>query len=75
MNKETNWLDLLRQAAHRRDETLALFQALCSLEYQAPFITITGKNKDLMDLLGDAIRAGYGEAPAAWCIKLFLERN
>jgi len=38
-------------------------------------ITISGTMADIIRLLDRAIQAGYGDAPAALCIKLYLTRN
>jgi len=36
---------------------------------------ISGKMNDIMRLLREAIEAGYGNLPAVFSIKLYLERN
>ncbi len=38
-------------------------------------ILLSGKYKDIMTLLGSAIREGYGDIPAVWAIKLWAVRN
>ena len=38
-------------------------------------IQLVGKIDDIIAVLEAAIRAGYGELPAIWCLKLYLERN
>lgn len=38
-------------------------------------ISLIGKHKDIIKLLNDAIKAGYGHLPAELCIRLYLARN
>ena len=38
-------------------------------------IQLIGKMDSIMALFELAIRAGYGDLPAEWCIKLYLRRN
>jgi len=38
-------------------------------------ITLIGKYDDVLDLFEKAIKAGYGDLPAEWCIKLYWRRN
>ena len=38
-------------------------------------IKLVGKMDDIIAVLEAAIRAGYGNLPAMWCLKLYLERN
>jgi len=36
---------------------------------------ISGKMNDIMRLLREAIEAGYGNLPAVYALKFYLERN
>lgn len=38
-------------------------------------IVLLGKSNDVIQLMRDAIAAGYGNLSAVWCIKLYLVRN
>lgn len=36
---------------------------------------IIGKGDDLVEVLEEIILSGYGDLPAVWALKLYLERN
>lgn len=38
-------------------------------------VIILGKMDSIMEILGKAIEAGYGNLPAFWSLNLYLNRN
>ena len=75
--EETNWLDILRDAAMKRNNSKELCSVFLLPTYAQTLnqTTIVGTGKNALKLIENSLRAGYGCLPAAWGIKLYMRRN
>jgi len=71
--EEKTYLDLLYEASRKRDKLMEFYQVLLKPKLTAP--AITGSWGNVKSLLTQVITSGYGQLPAGWAVKFYLERN